>query len=50
MKSNERIKCLQIRLRNLKRKFAKLKEHADLSEESLEIKAEIEAIEKELNL
>lgn len=41
---------LQTKLRNLKRKYAKLIQHADLTEEAIKIKAEIDGIEKELKL
>lgn len=36
------------RLRNLKRKYAKMIQHADLLEECIELKAEIDGIEREL--
>ena len=37
------------KLRNLKRRYAKIKEHADLTEQAIEIKADIDALERELN-
>lgn len=40
---------LQTKLRNLKRKYAKIIQHADLAEEAIELKADIDAIERELN-
>lgn len=49
MKYNERKVYLQTKLRNLKRKYAKIIQHADLGEEAIEIKCEIDAIERELN-
>ena len=49
MEYNERKVFLQTKLRNLKRKHAKLGQHAELTEEYFEIKKEIEAIESELN-
>lgn len=36
------------RLRNLKRKYAKMIQHPDLLEECIELKAEIDGIEREL--
>ena len=39
----------QTKLRNLKRKYAKIKQHADLVEEAIELKADIDTLEKELN-
>lgn len=48
MEYNEKRVCLQARLRNLKRKSAKLSQHADLQEEYDEIDNEIKLIEKEL--
>ena len=49
MDYTERRVCLQARLRNLKRKYAKLLQHSDLLEECREIKREIDSIENELN-
>ena len=39
----------QTRLRNLKRKLAKMIKHPDLTEECIELKCEIDAIERDLN-
>ena len=36
------------RLRNLKRKYAKMIKHSNLVEECIELKAEIDGIEREL--
>ena len=47
MKPVERV-YLQTRLRNLERKYAKVVQHADLLEYSLEIETEINDIKKEL--
>lgn len=41
---------LQTRLRNLKRKNAKLSQHPELTEEYSEINREIKDIEEQLNL
>ena len=39
----------QTKLRNLKRKYAKISQHADLGEEAIELKADIDALERELS-
>ena len=39
---------LETRLRNLKRKYAKVIQHADLGEQAIELKAEIDGIEREI--
>lgn len=49
MKTNQKKVYLQTKLRNLKRKYAKMVQHADLNEEAIELKAEIDGIERELN-
>lgn len=49
MNYNERKVYLRTKLRNLKRKYAKVIQHADLGEEAIELKAEIDSIERELN-
>lgn len=36
------------RLRNLKRKFAKITQHAEMTEEAIEIKCEIDSLEREI--
>ena len=41
---------LEVKLRNLKRKYAKISQHADLGEEAIEIKADIDDIERKLKL
>ena len=50
MKVNERKAFLKVKLRNLKRKYAKIIAHSDLGEEAIELKAEIDSIERELIL
>ena len=40
----------ETRLRNLKRKYAKMVQHPDLVIECIELKADIDALEKELKL
>ena len=47
--NNERKVYLETKLRNLKRKYTKILQHADLGEEAIELKAEIDGIERELN-
>ena len=49
MELNERKAYLEVRLRNLKRRYARVKEHADLVEEAIELKADIDSLERELN-
>ena len=39
----------ETKLRNLKRKYAKMIQHADLLEDCIELKAEIDGLERELN-
>ena len=39
----------ETKLRNLKRKYAKMRQHADLLEECIELKADIDSLERELN-
>ena len=49
LKVDERRAYLKVKLRNLKRKYAKVKEHADQVEDAIELKCEIDSIERELN-
>ena len=49
MDYNQKKVFLQTRLRNLKRKYTKVVQHADFAEEAIELKADIDAIERELN-
>ena len=48
MKPEDKV-YLETRLRNLKRKYAKIIQHDDLIEECIEIKADIDDIERKLN-
>lgn len=50
MSDKERKAYLKARQRNLKRKYAKLIQHADLIEETIEVKADLDAVERELKL
>ena len=50
MSDKERKAYLQARKRNLERKYAKLLKHADLIEETIECKADLDAVERELKL
>ena len=50
MSDRERKAYLQARQRNLKRKYAKLLKHSDLIEETIEVKADLDAVERELKL
>lgn len=47
--NKERKALLNARLRNIKRKYARIIQHAELGEEAIELKAEIDGIERELN-
>ena len=38
------------RLRNLKRKYARVRQHPDLGEQAIELKAEIDGLERELTM
>lgn len=49
MNNKEHRIYLQTKLRNLKRKYSKIVRHADLGEEAIELKADIDSIERELN-
>ena len=48
MKPEEKRVYLETRLRNLKRQYSKVLSHADLAEEAIELKADIDSIEREL--
>jgi hypothetical protein len=47
MKPEQKV-YMETRLRNLKRKYSKLIQNADLAEEAIELKADIDQIEREL--
>lgn len=48
--SDKEQKVLQeTRLRNLKRKYARLTQHADLTNEAMKVKNEIDSLENQLN-
>lgn len=49
MSPQEKRVFLKTKLRNLKRKYAKVKEHPDLTETAIDLKAEIDSIERQLN-
>ena len=49
LSDKERKFLKQTRLKNLKRKFAKLSQHPDQMEECIELKADIDALERELS-
>lgn len=48
MNQKEKRIFLETKLRNLRRKYAKMIQHSDLLEECIELKAEIDGIEREL--
>ena len=39
----------ETRLRNLEKKYSKLIQHADLTEQAIEVKAEMDSLRRELN-
>ena len=49
MSDKKRKAFLKVRLRNLKRRYAKICQHADLGEDAIDIKADIDSIERELS-
>ena len=49
MTDKEREVFLKTKLRNLKREYAKVIQHPDLTEHAIDLKAEIDGIERELN-
>ena len=49
METNQHKVYLQTKLRNLKRKYAKIIQYPDLAEECIDLKCEIDSIERELN-
>ena len=40
----------ETKLRNLKRKYSKMIQHSDLGEDAIDLKCEIDSLERELNL
>ena len=48
MEDKEKKTYLQAKLRNLKRKYSKIIQHSDLMEQAIELKSEIDAIDKEI--
>jgi hypothetical protein len=48
MNDKEKKVYLQTRLRNIKRKYAKILQHAEFNEEAIDLKAEMDQIEKEI--
>lgn len=48
METNQKKVYLQTKLRNLKRKYAKIIQHAEFNEEAIELKAEMDQLEKEI--
>ena len=49
MNDNEKRTYQKTRLRNLKRRYARVKEVPSLTEMAIELKADIDTLEKELN-
>ena len=50
MNDKERKVLLETRLRNIKRKYARVVQHGDLGELAIELKSEIDGLERELDL
>ena len=48
LSNKEKKALLNARLRNMKRKYAKITQHADLGEEAIELKADIDSLEREI--
>ena len=48
MNDKEKRVYLETRLRNLKRQYSKVIQHSDLVEEAIDLKADIDNIEREL--
>ncbi len=48
LSNKEKKAMLKARLRNMKRKYAKITQHADLGEEAIELKADIDSLEREI--
>jgi len=48
LSNKEKKALLNARLRNMKRKYAKIAQHADLGEEAIELKADIDSLEREI--
>lgn len=48
LSEKEQITLKKTKLRNLKRKYAKTIQHPDLTEQAIELKAEIDGLEREL--
>jgi hypothetical protein len=48
MNEKERKVLLKTRLRNIKREYAKIIQHAEFNEEAIELKAEMDQLEKEI--
>ena len=49
MEINEKKAYMEVQLRNLKRRYARVKEVPSLTEMAIELKADIDTLEKELN-
>ena len=49
LSDKEQLVLKKTKLRNLKRKFAKMSKHPDLGEECIELKCEIDALERDLS-
>ena len=50
LSNKEKKAMLKARLRNMKRRYAKMIQHPDLAEECISLKCEIDGLERELNM
>jgi hypothetical protein len=50
LNDKERKTLNRTRLRNMKRRYAKMIQHPDLAEECISLKCEIDGLERELNM
>ena len=48
LSNKEKKAMLKARLRNMKRKYAKIAQHSEFAEECIDLKAEIDSLEREI--
>ena len=48
LSNKEKKAMLKARLRNMKRKYAKIAQHAEFAEECIDLKADIDSLEREI--
>lgn len=49
LNKKERKALLNARLRNMKRRYSKMRMHSDLIEETIDLKADIDALQREID-